>query len=254
MTVSTKFIMDTLTRLRNTIRQRRNTGVSRTESRRIKSHAKINQKCNEFVDNEKNYCQNLITGRKLFSKVCRSIENIEEGLTAPQSISEHGELFLEAYDAFNEIVLFQEQFAVEIEKSIRQPSGLLQVFQARGLAMKSKYSNYVRRHHKIQKLISANLVFFRENIDQTDDENPNMRRTFQDELNRPGRWIGTYGLIFKDFYKIAMKHLSIIKLSCNYEGILKIVGDICDGVNDNLILCNVDNFPLDLIIDRQGQW
>ena len=239
--------MDTIARIRNTVRVRR-----RTDSCRIKNNSKIHQKCNEFVENEKNYSQKLIKGRKLFSKVCRIIEKVEEGLNVPTSIYEDGELLLEAFDAYNEIVIFQETFAKEIEKNIRQPSGLLKVFQSQGLSMKSKYSNYIRRHHKIQKLISQNLLFFRENIDQTDHENPNMRITFQEELNRPGRWIGTYGLIFKDFYKIAMKHLSIMRLSQNYENILQVVRDICDGINDNLILCNVENFPDDLIIDRQG--
>ena len=238
--------MDTIARIRNTCR------VRKRDSCRIKNNSKIDQKCKEFVENEKNYSQKLIKGRKLFSKVCRIIEKVEEGLNVPTSIFEDGELLLEAFDAYNEIVIFQETFAIDIEKNIRQPSGLLKVFQSQGLSMKSKYSNYIRRHHKIQKLISENLLFFRENIDQTDHENPNMRITFQEELNRPGRWIGTYGLIFKDFYKIAMKHLSIMRLSQNYENILKLVGDICNGINDNLILCNVENFPDDLIIDRQG--
>ena len=245
--------MDAIARLRSTVRlgsvARR---AGRTDSSRIKNNSKIHQKCNEFIQNEINYSLKLINGRKLFSKVCRIIEKVEEGLNVPASIYEYGDLFLEAFDAYNEIVLFQETFAVEIEKNIQQPRGLLKLFQSQGLSMKAKYSNYIRRHHKIQKQISENLLFFRENIDETDHENPNMRLTFQEELNRPGRWIGTYGLIFKDFYKIAMKHLSIMRMSQNYEDILQVVNDICNGINDNLILCNVEDFPKDLVIDRQG--
>ena len=250
--IASELTMDTLARLRNTVRLRSVSRRNRTDSYRIKNNTKIQQKCHEFVANEKNYSQRLIKGRTLFSKFCRIIEKVEEGLNVPATIYENGELFLEAFDAYNEIVIFQETFAVEIEKNIRHPSGLLKVFQSHGLTMKSKYSNYIRRHHKIQKLISEHLMFFRENIDQSGHEDPNMRITFQEELNRPGRWIGTYGLIFKDFYKIAMKHLSILRLSQNYENILNVVQDICDGINDNLILCNVENFPDDLIIDRQG--
>ena len=242
--------MDQIVKLRKSVRSR--SFSRRTDSYKIRNNAKIHQKCNEFVQNEKNYSQKLIKGRTLFSKVCRITENVEEGLNVPESIYEHRELFLEAFDAFNEIVIFQETFAVEIEKNIRQPTGLLNVFQTQGLSMKSKYSNYIRRHHGIQKLILENLLFFKENIDQTDHKDPNMRLTFQEEVNRPGRWIGTYGLIFKDFFKIAIKHLSIMTLSKNYEDILKVVCDICDGINDNLILCHAEKFPEDINIDRLG--
>ena len=253
--------MLTLNRIRETVRKKNVSIQMRTASRK-KNNLKIGQKGNEFVANEKKYLLQLINGRELFNDICKVIASDREDSNVPDSLKENHELIQEVFDAFNEVCKFQEKFATEIERTIDQPADLLKVFESYACAMKFKYSNYIRVHHKIHPLLNDNVQFFKSLQLSSSSTSPvimgHHSLSFLDELNRPSRWIGTYGLFFADFVKISHKlhrPRSTDDTGTNltsYEKILDVIKRIISGVDDIIVLNKVDRFPEDIVIERQG--